>query len=274
MKLMKNKKVLLYYLLELLLTISIFITIIILVFKFTILDKKYLINVLDKNNYYHELYIDINNDFDNYITSSGFDNTITKNLFTEKDLKKIIHKNAENYYNGKNIKIDTTLLKEKLDNNINDYLKKININITDEDALNRFKEEIVNIYINKIIIHKEIIKTSSIFYKINSILNILLVSLIILNIILFIIIKIIFKKVTLSIPIITSCCILLIIYIYLNSHVNVNSILIWNSYLSNIIKCIIKDLFNIIKYIFIIGFILEFTKLIIILCIYKNKKEI
>ena len=263
MKLMKNKKVLLYYLLELLLTISIFITIIILVFKFTILDKKYLINVLNKNNYYHEVYNDINNDFGNYIMQSGFDNSITKDLFNEDDLKKVIHKNVENYYKGKNIKIDTTLLKEKLDNNISDYLKKININITDEDALNRFKEEIVNIYINKIIIHKEIIKTSSIFYKINSILNILLVSLIIFNIILFVIIKIIFKKIALSIPILTSCSILLIIYIYLNNNININYILIWNNYLSNVIKYIFKDILNIIKYIFIIGFILDFIKLII-----------
>ena len=135
---MKNKKVLIYYLLEFILTILIFLTIIVLILKITILNKKYLISKLEQTNYYHELYEDINNDFENYIMQSGFDNSITNDLFTEEDLKKVVNNNVDNFYKGKDFVVQTDNLKNKLESNINNYLDEIKITITDNESLDLF----------------------------------------------------------------------------------------------------------------------------------------
>ena len=267
---MKNKKVLLYYLLEFVLTIFVFITILLLLLKLTMLNKNYITNILEKNNYYHEVYLDINNDYENYLLSSGFDKEIIKDIFTEEQVKKDINNMVDNYYQGKEIKIATKNIKEKLELNIENYLDKINITITDEDSLNLFKEEILNIYNEKIILHKSITKYSNLFSRLNKIILLLLLSLIIIDIFLFIIIKKLFRKITLTIPIISSMLLLLLFYTFFLSKINIKSIIFWNDYVSKVIKNIFIDINNNIKLTIIIGIILEFVKLLLV--IIKNKR--
>ena len=260
---MKNKKILLYYLLEFMLTLLIFTTIILLLLKCSIFSKKYILNILDRNNYYQEVYLDINNDYENYLIPSGFDENITKDIFTENDVKKDINKIVDNFYEGKEVKLETNFIKEKLDNNINDYLEKLNVKITDEKSLDLLEQEILNIYTNKIIINKHFIKYNSAFSKLRKIVDIILYILFILDVLLFVIIKWLFKKITLTIPIFTSLMLLLWFYHFVFLKIDIKSILFWNSYISSIIKNIFYDLSNGIKYVIIIGFILEIIKIII-----------
>lgn len=268
---MKNKKIILYYLLEFILTIFIFLTIILIVMKITVLNKTYLKNILEKNNYYHELYVDINNDFNDYIMQSGFDNSITKDLFTESELKKVINNNVDNYFLGKDIIVETKTIKNKLLNNIDNYLKDIKITITDQESMNLFISKIESIYKERIILNKELIKFSSEFNKIMKLLNIIFIIILILDIVLFILIKISFKKITLTIPILSSMILLLICYYLLFGKININSIIFWNNYISKIIKNIFFDISNSLKYISIIGIILEIIKLTFI---YKKNRRI
>ena len=261
---MKNKKIILYYLLEFVLTLSILLTIILLILKITILNKKYLVNIFEKTNYYRELYLDINTDLENYIMQSGFDNSIINDLFTETELKKVINKNVDNFYKGENIIVDTDILKNKLENNINDYLDEIKITITDKEAINLFVNEIETIYKNRIILNKEIVGLSKSFYNINKILNLIFLGLIIFNMVIFIFTKVLFKKIALSIPILSSMSLLLISYYLLLSNININSIVFWNNYVSNVIKYIFWDLNTILKYGSIIIIVLELIKIIIL----------
>ena len=262
---MKNKKILLYYLLEFILTICVFITILLLIIKITILNKNNILKIIDNNNYYHELYLDINNDFENYIMQSGFDIKIVDNLFTKDDLQKIIHKNVDNFYKGESILINTDIVKEKLDDNINNYLESNNIKITDEKALNLFKDEIIKIYKERIIINDKLIKLSNYFNQINKLINIAFIVLVIIDIILYLIIKFIFKKITLSIPVLTSMFLLMFGYFLIIEKININNIVFWNNYVSKVIIDILLNIKNTTKYVIIIGVGLEILKLLIIL---------
>ena len=271
---MKNKKVLIYYLLELVLTICLFSLILLFTLKLTVLNKNYFIKQLDKTNYYHELYTEIDNDFENYIRPSGFDISIKNNLFTEDDLKEIINKNVDNFYKGKKIEIDTSKIKEKLNSNIEEYYNKINITITDDDSINLFKEEFLKIYANRIIISDKINDLNKTFTKYNKLINILFISILSLFVILSIITRILFKKITLSIPIITSILLFIVSYIFIVSKINISSIKFWNTSVSNIIKNIFNDNIKYILYICIIGIILELLKLIIFIINRRRKKRV
>ena len=260
---MKNKKILIYYLLEFVLTIFVFLTIVLLVLKFTLLNKNYFTKILDDTNYYHELYLDINNDFENYIMQSGFDLKIVDNLITEESLKKVINNVVDNFYQGKKIIIDTNDIEKNLMNNINSYLEGNNIKITDEESLKLFINEILNIYKDRIIINDRLIKLSANFNKINNLIKIVTILLFIFDVLLFILIKFIFKKITLTIPILSSMFLLIIVYFLLLNKIDINNIVFWNSYVSSVIKNIFLNVKNILKNIIIIGVFIEMIKLII-----------
>ena len=268
---MKNKKVLIYYLFELILTICFFLIILFLVLKLTLLNKNYFINQLNKENYYHELYLEIDNDLENYLRPSGFDNSIKNNLFTEDEIKKVLNKNVDNFYNGKNIVVETTKLKENLERNIDDYLNTINIKITDEESLNMFKDEFIKIYKNRIIIDDKINNFSKTFFKYCKIFNIIIYSLIAIFLILTIIIKFVFRKITLSIPVMASILLYVIIYIYIISKINFSNIKFWNNSVSNIIKNFFFDYINYIKYICLVCLIIEFIKMVLHIVLKRKK---
>lgn len=267
---MKNKKVLLYYFLEFIFTILFFLTMSILIFKITIFNKNYFINKLEKANYYHEFYLDIYNDYENYIMQSGFDNTIIKDLFTEEDLKKVINKMVDNFYEGKDTFIETDSIKEKLEFNMEEFFKTIKVTITDENSLLLFKDEIVNIYENKFTLNKYIIKYCNSFYKVKKITTILLLIFIVLDIGLYLLIRKFFRKITLSIPFLSSILLFLLIYIFFVSKINIQSILFWNNYTSKVIKYIFTDFSNLIKYVSIFGILLEFLIFVLFQLFHKK----
>ena len=261
---MKNKKILLYYFLEFILTILTFITIILLILKTTILNNTYLKNKLMEINYYDELYLDIKNDFDNYIMQSGFDISIVDNLFTKDDLKKIINNNVDNFYRGKKIEVDTSNIKNKLENNIDNYLNSNNIRVNDKSNVDLFVKEITNIYRDRILINEKFANLSSKFYQINNLINVSIIGLLVIEMLLFIITKFIFKKITLTIPILSSTLLLILFYFLILKKINIEYIIFWNSYISNLIKNIFFDILTIVKYLVIIGIVVEIVKLIII----------
>lgn len=247
-------------------TITTFLTIICLICKFTILNKNYFLNKLDSNNYYEKLVNDINNDFDNYLMQSGFSEDILNNLVKTEEVKKCVLTIVNSYYEGKKVSIDDNILffKTNLENNIDNYLANSKITIADKEAIDLFVKEIVNIYKERIIVHQELINLSSSFSKVINIVNFIFIVLIIIDIVLFIVIKKIYNKITLTIPCLTSALLLLIVYYLLFMKVNINYILLWNDYVSEIIKSIFMDIKNGIIYIGIIIIVIEIFKLLII----------
>ena len=198
-KCMKRSKVLLYYLLEFILTILVFITILLLIIKVTILNKNYIKNKINSNDYVHELYVDIKNDFNDYIIHSGFDNNIVDNLFSEDELKIIINKNVDSFYKGEAINVDTDNVKNKLEDNINNYLSEKGITVNNQKDIDLFVKEILKIYKERIVLNDKFIKLSNKFSKLANLINIFLYVLMTIDLILFLVIKKVFKKITLTI---------------------------------------------------------------------------
>ena len=262
---MKNRKILFYYFMEFIYSILVFSTIILTIFKLTILNHNYLIQKLNETNYYHELYLDIYNDLENYIRQSGFDKTVISDIINQDTLKKVINNNVDNFYKGLEIIVDTKEIETKLNDNINNYINTKKIIIDDSEAIRLFKDEIIKIYKDRIVISNYLLSYSSKFNNlINLITKILLINLII-DIIMFIFIKKIFNKVTLTIPIISSLLLLILTYYLLFSKININYIVFWNSYISEVIKIIFKDLVKTTKIIIICGFGYEIIKIMYIL---------
>ena len=269
---MKNKKILFYYFLEFLLTILVFFFIILVVLKITLFNKEYLKYKLVENNYYHNLYEDINDEFDNYIMQSGFDRTIVNNLFTVKDLEKVINNNVDNFYDGKEIIVDTSDLEDKININISNYLENHNLKIIDTESIDLFKKEIVNIYRDRIILNDKFIQLSNIFYNIKKTLNLVINIILIISLFLFLMLKFLFKKITLTIPFLASSMLLALGYFLIIKQINIQYIIFWNDYVSNILKSIFYDIEKNTRYfiIFCIGF--EVIKLLIIY-VKKSRKN-
>ncbi len=258
MNLMKNSlKVILYYFLEFLLSLLVFLLIILIVFKTTVLNSNYLLKKLDENNYYEELSKNIKNEFENYIMQSNLPNNVVEDLFTIDDLKEEVNRTIKDFYNGKKVSINKEKIKNKLENNIEAYLEKNNIVVTDKSSLDQFSNEVVKIYSTRIMIASELTNVSSLFHKINEYVKLAIIILTILVLILSLIIKILFKKMTLVIPIMVSSLLILIINYMLFAQINIQYITFWNDSISSIIRNIFYDVSNILKKIFIFGVIID-----------------
>ena len=131
---MKNKlKVLSYYISMIILSTIVLSLSIVTLIKFTILNENYLIKQLEKNNYYNNLYTSINEEMSYYIIQSGLEEEVLENIYTKEMVTNSVNNLIKNFYTGKKLTIDTTLLKENLNNNITNYLSKNNIVITDKN---------------------------------------------------------------------------------------------------------------------------------------------
>ena len=74
-------KKIIIYIMNFFLVIFIFTLSSLLIFSNTILNKQYIKEILEKNNYYEKTYYNIQNDFENYILQSGLDKDILNNLY-------------------------------------------------------------------------------------------------------------------------------------------------------------------------------------------------
>ena len=270
---MKNKtKLVFYYLLEFILTVFVFITFILVFFKFTILNSNYLINKLEKNNYYHELSDIIRNDLEDYLMPSGLPNDVIDNIYTEDLLKHEVNNFIKNLYQGKKTDVNISEVQENLNNNIKNYLEKNNIIVRDENSLKTFTDEVMKIYVERIKITSRLELFGDTIFKVIKNLNKVLVSLIIIDSILCFIMIIIFRKKVLTIPLITSMILLLIVNYVLFEHIDIKHILFWNDSISHVMQSIFFDLSSKLKIISIIILVITFVLLLFTSAI-KNKIE-
>ena len=242
---MKNKlKVLSYYISMIILSVLVVSLSLVTLLKFTLLDQNYLIRQLEINNYYENLYNSITEEMSYYIIQSGLQEEVLENIYTEEMITKSINNAINNFYTGKKITIDTTKVKENLNNNIKDYLLKNNIEITDQEALNMFVDHIISIYNEEIILSKHIEKFQNKLIKLDKIIDIVFISLIILISILTILCHVFYKRIILTIPCLSTAILLLLGNYLLYNRIDVKNILFWYDNVSTIIKSIlwsIKD---------------------------------
>lgn len=117
------------------------------VFK-TIFNKEYVLEQMEKNNFYSETYKLVESGFENYIGQSGLDEEVIKNICTEDKIKNDINIILSNIYEGTNEKIDTS----EISNNLNSNIDKENVRTSSNSkAIDEFVEHICQSYKDTII---------------------------------------------------------------------------------------------------------------------------
>ena len=243
---MNNKiKIILSYLIQFISSIILFILGIFILFKFTVLNKKYIINILDKTNYYEKMYESIKTEMSYYTNQSGFEDNILDDTFTIKEVTTNINTYITNFYNGKKTKIDSSDFETKLNKKIDLVLEDKNFTIANRSEIDKFIEEMGKIYKSKIKIINGIDNYASKFHKIINYSNKIIILLSITLILLYFINDIVFKRKNISIILYTTVFLTIAINIYIRSRIDIKYIFIYNELLSMII---IKIINNLLKY--------------------------
>ena len=245
---MKNRlKIILYFILEFLLSLVILSCISLLILKATVYNPEYIKKQFNDTSFYSKLYTSINNEMSNYIIQSGLDESVLENIYTEEMLKDSINNLIDSIYNNNQFELSIKKVKENLETNINTYLEKNNIQVTDAASLDKFIEKIINVYKEEITLSNSIDFAKKIIIKTDKLINIGFMASIILSIILIICIKLYCKEITLAIPTITIGIIYLFCILFINQNIIIENIFIWDDNVSNLLQTIILNVMNKIK---------------------------
>lgn len=249
------------------------------VFK-TIFNKEYVLEQMEKNNFYSETYKLVESGFENYIGQSGLDEEVIKNICTEDKIKNDINIILSNIYEGTNEKIDTS----EISNNLNSNIDKENVRTSSNSkAIDEFVEHICQSYKDTIIStsYENTIneKYNKITQKITKVQNILIIAIIISIIgVIALNVKDILKLLFwVESAVLSSAVMQLAITTVIKSKVNIDGIKIFNDAFSNIVVTIIKDILSKINTIawkfIIVYFILVVIYTIIILAQKKEENQ-
>ncbi len=218
----------------------------------TILKQSYLVLKIESNNYYKKLDDSIKNGFEEYIQQSGLDEEVLENLYREEDIRKDIGIVINNIYENKNDNIDTNKIKTKLKENINIFLKTTKLDSKQSEAINQFTNKIAEKYESEIT-HTEYIKNvSKIIVKINKNLDIANKILIIAGIVIIVLILLINVKTISSafssifISLLSAGTLLIIPKIFVNTAIEINTIMIIDEAFSNLVRSIVLDILGIV----------------------------
>lgn len=146
-------KKILIYIINFILVIFIFSFTILLVINSTVLNKQYVLNILQKNNYYEQINHLIEKSFKNNVIQSGLEESILEDLYDEEKINNDINMVIDVIYENKEMDIDTSEIKEKLDNRINAILQENNMqpNSEEREEIEAFEDAITNAYTNEIV---------------------------------------------------------------------------------------------------------------------------
>ena len=128
-----------------------------------VLNEDYWKMQMEKNNYYEKLEVTINDGFENYIMQSGMDSSVFEGIYDFDRIKKDTNAIIHSILNNEEYQIDTDDIREKLDNNIRNYIKnnKILVNKATENQIQNFENAIVSTYSNSVSYSSSVIKSIS-----------------------------------------------------------------------------------------------------------------
>lgn len=240
-------KVLSYYFNMLFIALLVLLLSLVTLVKFTVFDEEYLLKHLENNNYYDELYKSIKEEMSYYIIQSGLDDEVLEDIYTKEMITEETNSIIKNFYEGKELTINTEKVADNLNNNIEKYLLKNNIMVDEQKALDRFVDEMIIIYDKEIRLSDKINTIQSKFNKLDNIINTLFIILLFSILVTGIISHIFYKRIIFTIPTISTSILLLLGEFLLYNRIDVKNIIFWNDNVSTIIKSILFDISNYIK---------------------------
>ena len=246
--------------------ILLFLISVLFVFKMTVLNEKYIVKKLAKNNYYENLYQETKDTVSYIATKSGIKVRLVENVFTLDDIKSDTNKFVSSFLQGKKVEINTELLKENINRNIEEYEEDTTTTI-DSTLKNEFVGKVVSAYKNEVSLLNSFSKESSSIYNLTKLVKTLLLIFVLdLAVLVFINFKI-FRKMEYHIVLFSTSISLFITYIYIKL-LNFKNLYIYNSNVSNVLRNVISRSSN-----FIIIFILLYLGAGIFIVKYKRKEK-
>lgn len=248
---MKIFKTILNIILSFLLIILIAMSIVINILQDKILNKDYILSKMEENQVYLQVSREVDNGFENYIYQSGLPEDIIKDLYTEDTIKNDVNSFINALYDGTEIQISDSIIRETLDKRINEYLVSENKTLNEQGKKNveKFEDLIVNEYKNNVNAYGSLYKTGHEFLdKLEQVIqNIKFIPIIL--IIAFIIFLIINNLKNLLLTINYACISLLSLGILIKigvsiifSKINIDNILFITKALSNLLINISKEI--------------------------------
>lgn len=271
-----------------LLTILLILTIVLTTYNFTINSKDYLLNTLEKNDFYPELRSAIDDHFEEYVLQSGLPEDIFVGLVTNEFLRNMVTKNVDIFYayvHGKSstleINLDTTNLQNALITRINNFINENNIVLDSEGqkSIDEYLRIVFEPFSLNDVINNGLDTAANYLQKINDLYRIamgcIIIVVVILTVLLFVLYKNLISSLTCTLAVIFSSAIIIRVVseILLRNKI-INDFYIFSIYFSNAIVSYIQGIFNILILITNIVFAVVIVLFIALLLFGKRKSKI
>lgn len=249
---MKVLNTVIKYIITIILAISMIAYFFIQIASSTILSEQYILSKLEETDYYNKIYESVKSNFENYIHQSGLEETVLENIVSKEKVRKDTKIIISNLYNGLEQKIDTQEIRDNLNKNIKETLGEQNITKTQQNSIDTFVDHICNEYtdtmshfsyekqINQV--YQKVIKYIDLAKKVLLItIGLAILLLLVLNL------KRIYKFVSLlGISLTTTGTFLVIVNLFINSKVKVQTITILNDAISDTVRSVLAEILHMI----------------------------
>lgn len=241
------------YIVATILALAILALIIINILTSSVLSKEYILGKLQEQNYYEKTYNEVESNFENYINQSGLDEEVLKDIITKEKIQKDTKIIINNIYNGMDEKIDTEEIKNKLNENIDNSLNRKKT-ATEQKAIDTFVDTICKEYETTISHTNYEKKINSTLNKINKYIDLankallVVIGVSVLLLILLTIRRIYRILARIGTSFIIDGIILILAKIYISSKINVSTIMLLNSGVSDVLQSILNEILGKILY--------------------------
>lgn len=242
-------KKIIQYIVATILALAILGLIIINILSSSILSKEYILGKLQNQNYYEKIYQETESNFENYIHQSGLNEDVLKDIVTKEKIEKDTKIILNNIYNGMNEKIDTKEIKEKLNENINNSLNG-KISNSEQKAIDTFVDTICKEYETTISHTNYEKKINEALNKINKYIDLTKKAMMVtigISIIILILLTIrriyrITSKIGVAFTI--DGLILILAKNYINSNIKIETIMVLNNGISDVLQSILNEILS------------------------------
>lgn len=249
---MKALKTVIKYIITIILALSMIAYFFIQLASSTILSEQYILSKLEETDYYNKIYECVKSNFENYIHQSGLEETVLENIVSKEKVRKDTNIIISNLYDGLEQKIDTQEIRDNLNNNIKETLGEQNITKTQQSSIDTFVDHICNEYTDTMS-HFSYEKQINQYYQkamqyINLAKKVLLITIGLAILLLLVLnLKRIYKFVLLlGISLTTTGTFLVIVNLFINSKVKIQTITILNDAISDTVRSVLADILHMI----------------------------
>lgn len=237
------------YIVATILALAILVLVIINILSSSVLSKEYILNKLQSQNYYEKIYQETESNFENYIHQSGLDEEVLKDIVTKEKIEKDTKIILNNIYNGMDEKIDTKEIKEKLNENINNSLNG-KISNSEQKAIDTFVDTICKEYETTISHTNYEKKINEAINKINKYIDLIRKAMMVtigISVIILVLLTIrriyrITSKIGVAFTI--DGLILILAKNYINSNIKIETIMVLNNGISDVLQSILNEILS------------------------------